>query len=429
MSPSRVFCLSLLPQSTTEPIIHSEGMSVRRYTAFLFFILTAFPISLPGAVVAETTSVAETQQVVLPAPQVLKLSADGKILLGGVPAKAVVVDPNPSSPRRKIPAPARLVIAPAAATASFSITYVLDGDRDAWDESCSPFPEGAKSAFNAAAGIWASTVSSAVPITIRACWANLGSSNILGYSGGGYMHRDFPGAPYANTWYAVSLANALHGGDLDPAGFDMHLTYNLNFAWYYGTDGNTPAGQYDLMTVVLHEIAHGLNFSGSMQYAGRVGSWGYGTGYPTIYDVFMRDGAGTQLINTAVYPNSSSTLGSALVSNNIWFHGSKAIMANSNQPVKMYTPGTWSGGSSYSHLDHDTFNNTSNQLMVYAISDGESIHDPGAVTKGLFQDLGWAVSGSLPPPPHLPLSPSSSSTSSVSPWLTLLLDDDGSTPP
>lgn len=402
---------------------------VKRYTALLFLMLAAFQIALSGNVMADTASALETQQVYLPEPQVPKLSADGKILSNGVPVKAVVVDPNPSSPRRKIPAQAKLATAPAAATASFSITYVPKGGSDLWGERCSTFPDGAKPAFSAAAGIWANTVSSAVPITIRACWANLGSSSTLGYSGGGSLYSDFPGAPLANTWYAVSLANALRGADLDPTGFDINITYNQNFAWYYGTDGNTPAGQYDLMSVVLHEIAHGLNFFGSMQYTGGIGSWGYDTGYPTIYDVYMRDGSGRQLIDTAVYPNPSSSLGFALVLNNIWFHGSKAITANSNQPVKIYAPGTWAGGSSYSHLDYDTYNNTSNQLMIYAISDGESIHDPGAVTKGLFQDLGWTVSGSLPSPP--PPSPSTStfSPSAVSPWLMLLLGDDGSTPP
>lgn len=392
---------------------------MKRITAFLFFMLAAFQISLAGNVMADTAPAPETQKAYLPEQQVPRLSADGKILFAGVPVKAVVADPNPSVPRRKIPAPARLATAPAAATASFSITYVANGGRDLWGELCSAFPDGARPAFSAAAGIWADAVSSAVPITIRVCLANLGSSYFLGYSGVGSVHRDFPGAPYANTWYAVSLANALHGADLDPAGFDMHITYNQNAAWYYGTDGDTPAGQYDLMTVVLHEITHGLNFFGSMQYTGGIGSWGYGTGYPTIYDVYMRDGSGRQLIDPAVYPNPSSILGSALVSNTIWFHGSKAITANANQPVKIYAPGAWAEGSSYSHLDYGTFNNTSNQLMVYAISDGESIHDPGAVTKGLVRDLGWAVSGALPPP----------STSSVSPWLMLLLGDDGSTPP
>lgn len=210
---------------------------------------------------------------------------------------------------------------------------------------------------------------------------------------------NFSGAPLANTFYGASLANSLNGSDLASEEFDMLITYNQNFTWYYGTDGNTPSGQYDLMTVVLHEIAHGLNFSGSMQYTSGSASWGYGYGSPNIYDVFMRDGSGTQLIDTATYPNGSTALGSALVSDDIWFHGSNAMTANGDQRVKMYSPATWSVGSSYSHLDYNTFNNTSNQLMVWAISDGESIHDPGAITNGLFQDLGWTISGSTPSPP------------------------------
>jgi len=171
----------------------------------------------------------------------------------------------------------------------------------------------------------------------------------------------------------------------------MHITYNSLFDWYYGTDGNTPSNQYDLMTVVLHEICHGLNFSGTMRYSSGSGNWGGGTGYPNIYDYFMRDGSGTQLIDTSSYTNGSAALGSALTSNDIWFHGSQAMVANGNQRVKMYAPSTWSSGSSYSHLDFDTFNNTANQLMVYAVSKGESVHDPGAVTKGLLEDLGWTV--------------------------------------
>ncbi len=127
-------------------------------------------------------------------------------------------------------------------------------------------------------------------------------------------------------------------------GFDMYITYNLNYDWYYGTDGNTPSNQMDLMSVVLHEIGHGLNFSGSMNYyyskllQQSVGSWGYGTGYPNIYDLFMRDGSGTQLIDTSTYSNPSVVLADALISDNIWFHGDHAMAANGNQPVKIYAP-------------------------------------------------------------------------------------------
>lgn len=274
--------------------------------------------------------------------------------------------------------------------------------------TCSTFPEEAKAAFNAAADIWANILISDIPITIQACWADLGSSSILGYAGGQPLQYNFPEAISNTTVYVGSLANALVGSDLSPDP-DMHITYNSSFDWYYGTDGNTPSDQVDLVTVVLHEIAHGLNFSGSMRYSSGNGSWGYDVSYPNIFDVFIQDGSENQLINTTSYSNPSTALGTALTSDNLWFHGTKAMEANGGQPVKIYAPSTWSAGSSYAHLDHTTFNNTANQLMVYSVSSGESVHDPGAVTKGLLQDLGW------------PTATSSSGISSIVPILMLLL--------
>jgi hypothetical protein len=333
----------------------------------------------------------------VPAPLEPRLSSDGKTLYYAGPPVVYVADPNPSHERVHIPPPIDLSTAPESATATFSITYVPNGGTDAWDEPCYTFPPEAQAAFSAAASIWASIIQSPVPITIRACWANLGSSTTLGYSGGQPNHMNFTNAPLANTWYDGSLANALAGSDLTPGSgldaFDMHITYNENFTWYYGTDGNPPAGQYDLVTVVLHEIAHGLNFHGSMSYSSGSGSWGWGTSYPYCYDTFMKDGSGTSLLNTTVYPNPSTALGTALTSGNLWFHGSNAMAANGGQRVKIYAPATWSSGSSYSHLDYNTFNDTVNELMVYAVSDAEAVHDPGPVTEGLLKDLGWRMGG------------------------------------
>jgi len=367
-----------------------RGKKMRKTALVFFSILLVFSlIDFQKPAAAEDDTSYDHLQAFLPIPLTPELSEDGNTLYNAGPLIAVLDDPNPTTLRR-IPAPA-ISDQPEAATASFSITYIPNGGADAWGETCYTFPEEAKTAFDYAANIWANTLNSNVPIAINACWADLGSSSTLGYSGGAPLRRDFTGATRSNTWYAGSLANALNGSDLDPSEFDMHITYNRNFDWYYGTDGNTPSTQHDLVTVVLHEICHGLNFSGTMSYSGGSGSWGYSTGYPNIYDYFMRDGSGVQLINTSTYPNGSTALGSALTSNDIWFHGTKAMAANGNQRVKMYGPPTWSSGSSYSHLDYDTFNNTINQLMVYAISEGESIHDPGPVTEGLLGDLGWTV--------------------------------------
>ncbi|MBE3038469.1 MAG: hypothetical protein IMZ62_06630, partial [Chloroflexi bacterium] len=317
------------------------------------------------------------------------LSTDGLTLFNSVATLVVVVDPNPAMQGIKIPEPEvdKALVDPAAASATFSFTYIDVGNQDPWGQVCTTFPENAKAAFNAAAAIWASTLQSSVPITIQACWASL-SGTTLGYSGGQPLRPNFSGAPKTNTWYEGSLANSLSGSDLDPTTFDMNITYNSNYTWYTGTDSNTPAGQYDLVTVASHEIAHGLNFSGIANYSWGTGSYGY-EGDSNVYDTFMEDNGGTKLIS---YPNPSADLGTLLTSGSLWFNGSNANAANGGTRVKMYAPLSWDDGSSYGHLD-EIFNGTVNDMMTYSVAAGSANHNPGPVTKGLLKDLGWALAG------------------------------------
>lgn len=359
-------------------------MKTDRIIFYLTFFLLLITIGNCPNVVAD-------ENVYLPPPLQSQLSIDGSTLNNGIPIKALIDDPNPPEVIRRIPLPPHFTSDPIFATASFSITYVSNSGADAWGEPCYDFPQSARDVFDAAVAVWANILQSNVPITIRACWADLGSSSTLGYSGGGPLHMNFSGNTRSDTWFSGSLANSLSGLDLSSSTYDMHITYNRNFNWYYGTDGNPAFNQHDLFSVVLHEVAHGLNFSGSMKVSGSVGSWGYGSSYPNIYDVFVRDTLDNQLITS--YTSGTTELGDALKSNGLYFHGCNAMVANGNTRVKIYAPSTWQNGSSYSHLDYTTFNNTANQLMVYAISAGESIHDPGVVTVGLLEDLGWQAGG------------------------------------
>jgi hypothetical protein len=251
------------------------------------------------------------------------------------------------------------------------------------------FTSAAQTAFQFAVDIWESLIDSSVPISINASFANLGA-NILGQAGPETFIRDFSGAPQANTWYPIALANSLSGQDLDTTSSDIGSEFNSNFNWYYGTDNNVPTNQYSFVSVVLHELAHGLGFLGLMNNQYGLGSWGYGTGFPGIYDRFTENGGGQSLLNTSLFPNPSAALGSQLTSNNIFFDGSNADAANGGNPVKLYAPSTWNGGSSYSHLD-EIFNNTPNALMTYSGSPGESILNPGPVTLGIFKDMGWKL--------------------------------------
>ncbi len=298
--------------------------------------------------------------------------------------KVLIEDPSPL-PDNYLPPKTNTLLMPAApdkATATtFIIDYIANGGQDLWGEPCYDFPENAKSNFEAAATIWANNLDTNVPITIQACWANFGGST-LGYSGG-YSTANFSNAPIADTWYDLSLANAFADVDLFSNNYDMHITYNGAYDWYYGTDGNTPSDKMDLLTVVLHEMAHGLNFSGGMSYNS---GYGYYDTYPGVYDRLIVDGLGIPLLNI---DNDTTEMGDAITSGNLYFNGTHAKAANGGNPVKIYTPSAWSGGSSYSHLDYDTFNNTSNELMVFAVSAGEATHTPGDITLGMLEDMGW----------------------------------------
>jgi hypothetical protein len=128
-------------------------------------------------------------------------------------------------------------------------------------------------AFQAAADIWGATLTSAVPIRIGASFVPLSctdSSAVLGSAGANEIWSDFANAPRAKTWYPSALASKLAGTDVATPG-EPHIIARFNsrlglFAdcmpgsgFYLGLDRNF-GGQIDLVTVLLHEFAHGLGF-------------------------------------------------------------------------------------------------------------------------------------------------------------------------
>lgn len=253
----------------------------------------------------------------------------------------------------------------------------------------------AQAAFEYAVSIWEGLVTSSVPIVVNAEFSASLPPGALGGAGPEDFFRDFTGAPVANTWYPIALANKLAGSDLNGATAEIDSVFSSTFDWYYGTDGNTPGNQYDFASVVLHELGHGLGFVGSMRVVSGSGSWGSGTAYPFIYDRFAENGSNQALLNTGLFPNPSTALASQLTSGNIYFDGPNASAANGSSPVKLYAPGSWQQGSSYSHLD-EIFNGTPNELMTYSIGSGDAIHAPGAVTLGMFADWGWSTTSPGP---------------------------------
>ena len=284
------------------------------------------------------------------------------------------------SPGTKVKAPPHLVVMLAAGrrpktklvTAKFQVTY-------------SGFTAQAKKAFQAAVDVWSTTLTTSVPIRVDAHWTPLGDG-VLGSAGPTNSLRDFTSAPKAQTFYAAALANKLAGQDLTPG--DSHIDANFSSAfsnWYFGTDAATPNDQYDLMSVILHELGHGLCFIGAMELTnGGRGTWG---DFPFIYDTFTENSSGKKLLT---FPNNTVTLAGQLKSNHLFFRGPKTNAANGGQPASIYAPMTWEDGSSYSHLDESTFAaGNASSLMSPQLGMGEAIHNPGPVGLAILQDQGW----------------------------------------
>ena len=260
----------------------------------------------------------------------------------------------------------------------------------------------AQNAFEYAVTIWEGLLVSTVAIKVNAEWSGSLPPGALGGAGPYDFYGNFPNSPQANTWYPIALANTYAGYDLNGSDPEVDSVFSSTFSnWYFGTDGNTPGGTYDFVTVVLHELGHGLGFTGSMRVQGGLGNWGYGSTYPFIYDRFTENGAGQALLS---FPNNSGALASQLTGGSVYFDGPNANAANSGSRPRLYAPGTWQQGSSYSHLDESTFpGGTTNALMTPQISSGEANHNPGPIALGIFKDSGWTLANQNTAPVMNPL--------------------------
>ncbi|MUV13265.1 PA domain-containing protein [Noviluteimonas gilva] len=134
-----------------------------------------------------------------------------------------------------------------------------------------------------AADLWGTILVSDVPVYVGAQFNPL-APNVLGSAGATYIFSDFPGA-VPNTWYSAALAESLVGEDLTEGDIDIISQFSSNFAFYYGLDGNTPAGQLSFLDVVMHEFGHGLGFQNFESEA----TGQFQSGIPDIYSRFTYD--------------------------------------------------------------------------------------------------------------------------------------------
>ena len=141
-------------------------------------------------------------------------------------------------------APANKLVPPPAA---IQVTY-------------SGFTPEAETAFQRAVDLWSALLITTAPIRIEAAFDDSHDPGVLGGAGPTFFRGGGE-----NPLFPLALADQIVGRDLDPGDADMRATFSNEADWYFGLDGRPGEDQFDFVSVVLHELAHGLGFFDSFE--------------------------------------------------------------------------------------------------------------------------------------------------------------------
>ena len=302
-------------------------------------------------------------------------------------------------------------LAPALACATQITISNADGNGEGFNDPTPVAAVGGNNAttlgaqrlavFERAADVLESRLDTNIEIVVNAQFNNLPCSSqsaVLGSAGASNILRDFNGAPVASTWYPVALANDLANTDLNATfndTFEISATFNSDIDnndnclagnnWYYGFDDpNGPDNS--LLSVVIHELLHGLGFTSAVNADGTLAG-----GY---MDVFSRNLFDQTQNKGWDQMTAAERLSSSTNDGNLVWNGNQANSAANALPlsnglnggkIQMYAPSSYEEGSSVSHFSTAA---SPNELMEPSYT--EFLTSPGLAAP-LLADLGWTV--------------------------------------
>jgi hypothetical protein len=269
------------------------------------------------------------------------------------------------------------------------------------------FPANAMAAFQRAQNTWIAALPNAnVTIDVSAVWGATLPQNFTAICIPNAI-QSFLNAPAANVWYPSALADNLANQDLQPNDEDMTVFFGqlpLHFDWNVAA-GHPRGNQYDLESIALHELAHGLGFAGVFWAIGWPWRGSYGdaqlialanqviqgsghgqalgfvlpvlNGHPSVYGTHIQDVNGNYLTDPNHYVNNppSNQLGAQLIGGNLFF--------DLNPRVPVYAPNPFVPFTSIDHLVDPA------SLMRPGIAAGQQVRAVDAPVLQILNALGW----------------------------------------
>ncbi|MBA3313409.1 MAG: PEP-CTERM sorting domain-containing protein [Planctomycetota bacterium] len=178
------------------------------------------------------------------------------------------------------------------------------------------------------------------------------------------------------------FSHATTGVDLAPSLPDGTATFNFGQNFSTGL-GAPAANQFDLFSIALHEFSHALGFLSLVTPTGVSAISGTDPGSYSVFDSFLIRGT-TGMSLFAAGGDFVGTMAD-LISNDVFFNGPNARAANGGNPVQVYAPNPFNGGSSISHIV------LTDAVMQFSIAPGVARREFSAQELGIFADIGYSV--------------------------------------
>lgn len=251
-------------------------------------------------------------------------------------------------------------------------------------------PDSVRAVVEAAFGVWDKILISRVPIHIHVYWEAL-TAGTLATAGSDRVYKNFKNAPLREVWYPSALADALMGESVNGDSPDIVLKINSKADWNLDYEGPQNFRYYDMLSVIIHEIAHGIGFMSSFELNGNTRiKWGI-QNVPFIYDQYMTDQSGNSLVNNRFYTNDSEELLKTVTETSIFFQIDSGTY--SQLRPRLHTENPFSSGASLSHIANSQLSqeDSRDRLMLPTLSLGIRYHYPGNGILAMLFQMGWAL--------------------------------------